>query len=105
MICIFRERFGGVYFPFYSILAMPTNWRVQCKTGEAQKVGNQPSKSTWLNKVDNDWSRFLYEKALDWKHMNYPDEVAKMLVDDSDQCVEAKGKWINLLKFGEEWNM
>lgn len=47
----------------------------------------------------------MYEKALDWKHMNHPDEVAKMLVDASDQGVEAKGKWISLLKFGEEWNM
>jgi hypothetical protein len=37
--------------------------------------------------------------------MNHPDEVAKMLVDASDQGVEAKGKWISLLKFGEEWNM
>jgi hypothetical protein len=33
----------------------------------------------------------MYEKALDWKHMNHPDE--------------AEGKWISLLKFGEEWNM
>jgi hypothetical protein len=47
----------------------------------------------------------MYGTALDWKHLNYPDEVAMRLVDVADKEVEDKGKWINLLKFCEEWNM
>jgi hypothetical protein len=47
----------------------------------------------------------MYETALDWKLKKYPEEMEELLVDASNQSVEAKGKWINLLKFGEEWNM
>jgi hypothetical protein len=78
---------------------------VRLKTGKAQKVSNQPSKSAWLNQVDGECNRFMYETALDWKLKKYPEEMEELLVDASNQSVEAKGKWINLLKFGEEWNM
>jgi hypothetical protein len=79
--------------------------RIQYKTGEAQEVGYQSSKSARLNLVGDDWSRYMYGTALDWKHLNYPDEVAMRLVDVADKEVEDKGKWINQMKFGEEWNM
>jgi len=77
---------------------------VQYKAGKAQKAGNQPPKVDWLNQVDDEWNRIMYKSTLDWKQKDYPDEIATLLVDASERLA-AKGKWLSLLKFGEEWNM
>jgi hypothetical protein len=79
--------------------------RVYCEAGKAQTVGNQPPKIAWLNQFNDDWSRFMYKSALDWKQNDYPDEVTNLLVDASDQGSVANGKWLSFLQFGEAWNM
>ena len=77
---------------------------VQFQAGKTRNAGNHSSKVDWLNQVDDEWNRIMYKSTLDWKQKDYPDEIANLLVDASERLA-AKGKWLSLLKFGEEWNM
>jgi hypothetical protein len=78
---------------------------VQSQTGEAEESGNQSANTAWLNKVENEWEKLMYELAFDWKLKSYPEEVQKRLVPASDPGMELKGKWISFLGFEKAWNM
>jgi hypothetical protein len=74
---------------------------VQFQAGKTQNAGNQSSKVDWLNQVEGEWNRIMYERALDWKE--FPVEVDDLLEDVSAQGVADKGKWISLFQFGDEY--
>jgi len=48
---------------------------VQSQTGEAEESGNQSANAAWLNKVENEGEKLMYELAFDWKLKSYPEEV------------------------------
>ena len=80
--------------------------RTKFEAGKTQEAGFQLPKVDWLNQVKNDWDKLLYKSALDWKEKKFPEEVEKILVDASDQSLDATaGNWISFLNFEKEWNM
>lgn len=60
----------------------------------------------WLNKVHDQWEKFLFRTGNNWKCSFVPEEADAMLVDgDNLDQVGAMKKWIKLSKSGEAWGM
>lgn len=70
---------------------------------ETQSDGYQSSKIDWLSKVEDEGNKTLYNSGLEAEKDS--SGIADMLEEASDQGMSAKGKWINLLQFGDAWNM